>query len=159
MKNTTNTRLPLQAVPVIAMLVLGVALAPMSAMASNGDRGQHKAERSKNVGKHHDRSNYRSEKHAYREPRHNSHRRNVDRNHKRKLNHGYGTRYGSHHNHGHKKHIKHYPRYDHHYDHRGHGTTHYIVNDYHHRNRYVDYDHLGFMIGLHTNNFDVTFRD
>jgi hypothetical protein len=155
MKNITNPKLHLKAIPFIAMLALGMAFAPMSAMAGSGDRGHHKAEQSKNVGKHHNRGHYRSEKHAYKEPRHNSHRRNVDRNHKRKLNHEYGTRYGRHHN----KHVRHYPRYDHHYDHRGHGTTHYVINDYHHKDRYVDYDHLGFMIGLHTNNFDITFRD
>lgn len=155
MKNITNPKLHLKTIPLIAMLALGTVFAPMSAMAGSGDRGHHKAEQSKNVGKHHSRGHYRSEKHAYKEPRHNSHRRNVDRNHKRKLNHEYGTRYGRHHN----KHVRHYPRYDHHYDHRSHGTTHYVINDYHHRDRYVDYDHLGFMIGLHTNNFDITFRD
>ena len=151
MKNITYPKLHLKTVPLIAMLALGMALAPMSAMASNGDRGHHKAEQSKNVGKHHNRGHYRSEKHAYKEPRHNSHRRNF--NHKSK--HEYGTRYGRHRN----KHVRHYPRYDRHYDHRGHGTTHYVINDYHHRDHYVDYDHLGFMIGLHTNNFDITFRD
>ena len=159
MKNITITGLHFKAVTLIAMLALGMALSPMSAMAGNSDRGHHKTGYSNNAGKHHDRGNYRSDKHSKREARHNSHRGSLDRNHKRKLNHGYGSRYGRHHNHDHKKHVKHYPRYDHHYDHRGHGTTHYVINDYHHRNRYVDYDHLGFMIGLHTNNFDITFRD
>jgi hypothetical protein len=155
MKKITNTRLHLKTVPLIVMLVLGMAITPISAMAGNGDRGNHKAEHSKNVGKHHDRGNYRSEKHADRKPHYNSHKRNL--NHK--LNNEHGTRYGRQHNRGHNKHVRHYPRYDRHYDHRGHGTTHYVINDYPHRDRYVDYDRLGFMIGLHTNNFDITFRD
>jgi len=151
MKKIKNSRLRLKIAPLAAMLALGMALTPISAMASNGDRGHHKENHSKNVGKHFDRGNSRSGKHSYREPRHNNHKRSLGY----KLKHDYGTRYGRHNDHGHRKHVRYYPRYDH----RGHGTTHYVINDNHHRDHYVDYDPLRFMIGLHTNNFDITFRD
>lgn len=151
MKNITNSRIQLKTVPLITVLALGLAFAPLSAMAGNGNRGHQKSEHSNSSGKHHNKGQYRSEKHTYREPRHNNHKRSLGR----KLNHDHGTRYSSHHNRGHDKHVRHYPRYDH----RGHGTTHYVVNDYYPRDHYVDFDHLGFMIGLHTNNFDIMFRD
>lgn len=155
MKNIINSRIHLKTVPLITVLALGMAFAPMSSMAGNGDRGHNKSGHSNSSGKHHNKGQYRSEKHAYREPRHNNHKRSLGH----KLNHDNGTRYDSHHNRGHDKHVRHYPKYDRHYDHRGHGTTHYVINDYQHRDHYDDYDHLRFMIGLHTNNFDITFRD
>jgi hypothetical protein len=155
MKKIKNSRLRLKIVPLAAMLALGMALTPISAMAKNGDSGHHKENHSKNVGKHYDRGNYRSGKHSYREPRHNNQKRSLGH----KLKHDYGTRYGRHNDYGHRKHVRYSPRYDHHYDHRGHSTTHYVINDNHHRDHYIDYDPLRFMIGLHTNNFDITFRD
>ena len=155
MKNITNSKKHLKALPLITVLALGLAMAPMASMAGNGDRGHHKAGHSNSSGKHHNKGQYRSEKQSYREPRHNSHKRSPGH----KLGHNHGDRYGSHHNRGHDKHVRYYPRYDRHYDHRGHDTTHYVVNDYYHSDHYVGLDRLGFMLCLHTNNFDITFRD
>ena len=149
MINITSLKNTLKTLPIIGVLAMGLALAPATSMAGNGDRGHHKSGYSKSSGKHHDKGHYRSGKHAYRK---------HDRGHKRNLGHHldrhYSTRYGN-------RHDKHYRGHSHghHYDHRGHATTHYVVNEYPYRDHYIGLDHLRFMIGLHTDNFDITFRD
>jgi len=143
MKNITS----LKALPIIAALTVGFALTPITAMAGNGERGHHKSEYSRSSGKHHDKGHYRRDKHANRS--HGSHQsRSIGRHYnKHRDNH-----YTGHHD---------YRRYNygHHYPRRGHNTTHYVVNDYGHRGHYSGFDQLRFMIGLHTDNVDISFHD
>ena len=148
MTNITSFKNTLKTLPLIGLLAIGLALVPATAMAGNGDR-DHK-QYSKKSGQHYDKGRYRSDKHASRS-RGKGH---MGKHVKYRSSAGHPKHYYK----GHQKHNRHYARHDHHYDHRGH-DRYYVVNDYYPRDRFIGLDHLGFMIGLHTNNLDITFRD
>ena len=151
MTNTTALKNMVKTLPLIGLLALGLALLPATSIA--GERDKHDRHYSKKSAKHHDKGHYKSKKHAYKK---------HGKRYKGKLGHGidhhYSTRYPNRHSNAYYKGGHHKPKHDHHYDHRGYGR-HYVVNDYYPRNRFIDLDNLRFMIGLHTDNLDITFRD
>ena len=125
----------LKNLPLISLLAAGLFLSPAMAMADKGDRGNFK--RHDSHENRHSQSN--SQKHSNKH--HNKH--------------SYNKGYGHHNNQVHYKRDHHKHRYD---KHRSHHTT-YIVNDHHYSDYSYGLDPLRFMIGLHTNNFDIVFRD
>jgi len=165
MTNITKLKNSLKTLPIIAVLAVGFALTPTTSIAAN-DRGHHNGGYSKHSAKHQDKGHYRGNKHSYRgsgkhhnkgHHRSNKHSYKHSANgHKNSIGHHINKHYNKHH---YGRHNNHYPRYDRHYGHRGHNTTHYVVNDYGHNGHYHGLNHLRFMIGLHTDNFDITFRD
>lgn len=139
-----NMKTHLKALPVMAALTIGLAFAPTASMADDDDRGRGHSY-SHDGGKH-DKGKLRAKRYE----RGDKHR--YDKKHRKHHKHR-GHYYG--HRHGHKH--KHY-RHDHH----GHRPA-YVVNNYGHdhyyRDRFIDLSDLRFMIGVHTGNFDLIFRD
>jgi hypothetical protein len=141
--NTTLKNLPL-----LALLTAGLVLSPTMVMAGHGDNSHSKAQYSQNDRQSH------SKGHKYNNKKHDkSHGKNHKGNYrissKRHYSKGpghYGDYKRGHHNYRHDHH-----RHQHH-------TT-YIVNDHHYDDYSYRLDPLRFMIGLHTNNVDIIFRD
>jgi len=133
MKNKLTS---IKTLPLLAVFATGLVLSPTLAMADDDDRG-------------HSKHRYSQENHQARGYANKHGNRHGERhNGSRHYNKHYGHRDGYAHN-------KHYYRRD---DHRGHRHSTYIVNDYYDNDYYL-LDPLRFMIGLHTNNVDIIFRD
>ena len=138
----------LKTLPLIGALAISLALWPTLSMADKGDRGGHK-----NKYSHDDRQSHSKGRNS-----HNNKRHYKSRGNSHKSNHGYSSKhrynkgYGAHKNHAHYKR-------DHHGGHRAHNHTTYVVNDRHYSDYSYGLDPLRFMIGLHTNNVDIIFRD
>lgn len=152
-----NMKNSLKTLPVIAALAIGLALAPMTSMAKGDRHESHQSERySHDGGKHHKKSHKR---------RGDAHDRDS-RGHK----HGHKMRHAKQHRHGYKHGHKHGHKHRGH-KHRGHRHDRVVfVDNYDHyddrygfgrdyRDRYIDLDDLRFMVGIHTGNFDLIFRD
>ena len=136
-----NIRSTIKTLPIIAALAIALAMSPNTAMADKGDRNAHKGQYSKQYSHDAGRSHNRTRKDT-------------------RLHKGY-----AHHGHGHKKVRKSHPDmyYGGHkhkgHHHRRHSHDHYVVHEHGYRDHYVDFDNLRFMIGLHTDQFDIIFRD
>lgn len=148
----------LKTLPLISALAIGLVLSPTLSMADNGDRGRHKTQYSHDGGQSHSKghkgSNTQSNKRHYK-----SHGKSHKSNHGHSSKHHYAKGHGHHNDHAHYKRGINKYRYDHQNSHRGHHHTSYVVNDQHYSDYSYGLDHLGFMIGLHTNNVDIIFRD
>lgn len=145
-------------IPLIALLAAGLALTPVTSIAANGDRGHFKAEHSKKYSKHSNKGHSRSNKQHYSQSKH-GHKNNIGHHLNRHSNKHQNNRYNSHYKRKYYSHNKHHSKHHNNHLHRGYPTTRYVVNNHDYRDHYLDFDHLRFMIGLHTNNFDLTFRD
>jgi len=119
------------------LLAASLVLSPLNAMADNDGH------------------------HAYTR-KHESHQRHADNRHYRSKHY-----YGKHHSGRHRTHRDHDSGK--HYGHRygrvysyEYGRPHhrsYIVNEYYDNDDYIGLDRLRFMIGLHSNNLEIIFRD
>ena len=140
-----NNKTRLKNLPLLTLFAASLVLSPAIAMADQGDRGHSKSKYSQDErrshGKSHNRSDKHSNKHNYR-----SHGKSHKGHNKQNSTRSYDRGYGHHNKHAHYK-----RRNDHH-------TT-YVVNDHHYSDHLYGLDHLRFMIGLHTNNFDIILRD
>jgi Ni/Co efflux regulator RcnB len=133
-----NKRLLLKSLPLLSMFAMSLVLSPGMAMADRDDRGHSREKYSQNEHRTH------SNKHDYR-PR-GKHHKSHDR-------HGSVHKYnrGNHHSSTYRKH-----RYD---GHRHGNHTTYVVNDHYYADDYYLRDRRRFLIGLHTDNIDIIFRD
>lgn len=135
MKTITTLKTPPKILILAGSMLIGLALMPATAIASN-DRGDGYRSHSKQHTSKHQKSE---------RPRHgnkytNEHRRGYDR-------HAYDRHHAGHKSKKHRGHHYH-PR---------HRNTRYVAHNYGHHHGYLD--RLGFQIGLHTGNFDIVFRD
>lgn len=146
-----NIRSTIKTLPLIGVLALGLVLSPMTAMADQSDRGSHKGQYSHDNSKKHNKAHKNARPHKVHE---------YDRRgHKHAGNKHYDKRYSRHNKHSNNKHFRHSHRDKHRHGSRRHSHSYYVVNDHRHHDHYIDFDDLRFMIGLHTDNFDIIFRD
>lgn len=142
-----NNKILLKKLPLLTLFAASMILSPVTVMADKSERSHSKEKYSHDSnradsksynrdGKHSNKYNYRSYGKSHKDNRH----RPVHR---------YDNGHNKSHVHYKRGHDRH--RYDHH--------TSYVVNDNYYDNRLYGLDHLRFMIGLRTNNFDITFRD
>jgi len=137
----------LKTLPLIGLLTMGLALAPVVSMADNDDRGRGKDR----VYQKHDGGK--------------GHYRDAARSHQRdkgvyNRGHGHKKGYAKGHAKGHKQVVNNYYRngHKHHgHKHSGHGhnhVDHVVVHDH-----YSSYDPFRLMLGLHLDNIDIIYRD
>ena len=137
----------LKTLPLIGLLAMGLALAPVVSMADDDDRGRGKDRtyQKHDGGKGHYRDGGKS---------HRRDKGHFDRGYSHSRGHKKGHKY-VHHNksHGHKHHghaHKVCSPHRHGHDH----VKHVIVHDH-----YRDYDPFRLMLGLHFDNIDIIYRD
>ena len=125
----------LKTLPLVGLLALGVALAPVAAQAGPAKHSDDRASSMHDGGK--DQRNYGH----YKAKKHHVHKSAHVRAH----NHyrGHGHKHHGHKHHGHKHHRH------------GHRHADYVVVQDHHD----DYDPFRLMLGLHFDNIDVIYRD
>ncbi len=144
----------LKSLPLLSLLAAGLILSPTMVTAGYGDRSHSKSQYSHDDAKSYSKGHKRSNKHSNK-----AHYKSQGKSHKGNYGHSskhlYTKRQGHYNDRAHNKRGHHNYRHDHHRD--QHHTT-YIVND-HHYDDYYGLDNLRFMIGLHTNNFDIVFRE
>ena len=141
----------LKNLPLLALLTAGIVLSPTIVMAGHGDSSHSKGQYSHDARQSHSKGHKQNDKKHYKS-RGKSHKSHNGYSSKRLYNKGYGN----YNEHAHYKPGHHNYRHD---NHRGQLHTTYIVNDHHYDNYSYGLDPLRFMIGLHTNNFDIIFRD
>lgn len=148
----------LKTLPLISVLAIGLVLSPTLSMADNGDRGRHKTQYSYDGGQAHSKGHKRSNKQSNK-----AHYKSHGKIHKENIGHSskhhYPKEHGYHSDHGHYKRGFTNHRYGHQNNHRGRHHTNYVVNEHHYSDYSYGLDPLRFMIGLHTNNVDIIFRD
>ncbi len=141
-----NNKITLNKLPLLGLLITGLALSPGLALADKNDKAHNKGARSHSSAQSH----IKQHKNNYKRQGKGSNRHNSSHNSKK---------------HGHRNDHNHYPhavnkhRQHDHGNHNGHRRTTYIVNDHHHSGHIYGLDRLRVMIGLHTDNFDIIFRD
>ncbi len=145
-----NNKITLKYLP-LTLLVTGLALAPTVTMADKGDSRHYKSQYSQADS----RSHSKQRKHTGKQHQ-NSHRKNHRDHSRHNSKHQYNKWQSRRNDHAHNKHGNHNHRYN---NHRGHSHTTYVVNDRHYNDHLYGLNQLRFMIGLHTDNFDITFRD
>lgn len=130
----------LKNIPLLTIIAAGLALSPAMVMAGHGDRSHNK------------------EQYSYND--HQSHRKGHTKSNKRNYkSHSKSHRSGHRIDHVQNKHGFNNRRSHRHDNHRDHHYTTYVVNDQHYSDYAYGMDPLRLMIGLHTNNFDIIFRD
>ena len=147
-----NIRYSMKNLPVVGLLALGLVLSSNPAMADKADRDGHKGyiaqQFSHQAAKsHNNRGKYTKQHKEHRYDRNDHRKGHKDRSHKY---------YSSHNSHKHKSHRNHAHRDYHRHGYRGHSHSHNVVNYHDH---YVGFDDLRFMVGLHTDRFDIILRD
>ncbi len=145
----------LKSLPLLTLLAAGLILSPAMAMAGHADRGHSKGQYSQDDRQSHSKGHKRSNKHTNK-ANYKSHGKSHKGNYGQNSKHHYTKGHGHYNDHAHYKRGVNNHRYDHH---RGNHHTSYVVNDNHYSDYPYGLDHLGLMIGLHTNNFDIIFRD
>ena len=134
----------LKNLPLLALFTAGLVLSPAIVMAGHGDSKHSKGQYSNDARQSHSKGHKQNDNKHYK-----------SRGKSRKGHNGYSSKrtyskaYGHYNDHAHYKRGHHRDR---------HNTT-YIVNDHHYDDYSYGLDPLRFMIGLHTNNFDIIFRD
>lgn len=156
-----NTVSSFKKLPMIATVLMTLAIFPGVSMAEKGDgygdRGRHDKQYSPDRKKSHNGDNYRGDKrgdrHASKSHRNDQPQRGYDK-HSKRDKYWKGKQYGHLQSHA-------YNRYNHRDSgHRhGHDHTRYVVSDDGHRPHYVGFDELQLMIGLHNPNLDIVFRN
>jgi hypothetical protein len=137
----------IKSIPVIALLALGLALTSSPAMADKGERSSHKGEIAKQFSHEVNRSHRGTAK-----PGKRSGSRSHDRNSHKWTRKDRDHRYYKSHDGG--KHRVHRGKHRHGYT--GYPHTHRIVSYHDH---HIGMDDLRFMVGLHTDRFDIILRD
>ena len=137
----------LKTLPLIGMMIAGLTLSPTIVYADK-NQGNNKSKYTHDRGHSYQKTN-RHNNHAYNDDgrSHGKHQKRH-RSHKPKHHRNNWRGYTSEHR---------YNRHDHH-GHRSHRPV-YIVNDHHYDNHYLGLDRLGFMLGIRTSNFDISFHD
>ena len=146
----------LKTLPLISAIAFGLALSPTLSMAADGNRGDHKMKYSHDRGQSHKNGHGRhktgkSQRNSPVAHAVNKHRQEKQ-GHKHRSNNHYDRAYGNHMYHKHGNH-------GHNHAYSDHNHTNYVYHDYGYRGQYVDLDNMRFMLGLHTGNFDIIFRD
>jgi len=132
----------LKTLPIISILMASLTLSPAIAYADK-ERGHNKSNYTQDRGhSHHKKDSRRHNRLAY-----NEHGRSHGKQHKRHRD------YKPKHRHNWRGYTPKHRHYGH--SHRGYRQPIYIVNDH----NYHGLDRLRFMLGLHTDNFDITFHD
>ena len=137
-----KTLTTLKTLPLIGLLAMGLALAPVTSMADDDDRGR---------GKDRTYQKHDGGKGHYRDGG-KSHRRDKSQYSR---GHGHKKGYASSHRKDHRRVYNNHYRVGH--KHHGHGHSHVdrvIVHDH-----YSNYDPFRLMLGLHFDNVDVIYRD
>ncbi len=140
-----NIKTSLKILPAAGVLILGLLLVPVVSMADEDDR------------RHGDDAGEQRAR-AYSKDRAEFHNRGINQRGYDKHTRSYGRPYKYGKAYGHYKH--HYGRYRYHYEPRI--RSHIVPAPrylYETRERYLDLSDLRFMIGLHTNNFDIMIRE
>ena len=155
-----NSKTILKKLPLLTVLAASLVLSPAIVMAGNGnsERGHFKEQYSKGDYRSHSSSrNHRGELRNNRHDKHsNKHAyRSYGKDHRGHNKHRSARHYDR--GHSHQNSYSHYKRR--HDGHRHDHHTTYVVNDHHYSDNFYGLDPLRFMIGLHTDNFDITFRD
>jgi len=146
MNTTKKQRSLLKSLPIISMLIAGLSLSPAIVHAEK-DRGHNKSGYSQDRNQSY--QNKDSRKHNKRA--YNDRGRSQGKHDKR----NYRNKPKQHQNNWRGYNSKHrYNRHDH-YGYRSYRQPVYIVNDHY----YNGLDRLGFMLGIHTGNFDISFHD
>jgi hypothetical protein len=140
-----NIQSNLKILPVVAALAMGLALAPMSSMAGDKDRGH--GSYSHDAGSHSKSRSDKSHKRERHADRHDKRSYRGDRHHSKKHGHKHRKSRHAHNHRGHK------------YRHQGHNPVYVVNNHGYYPERYIALDDLRFMVGIHTGNFDLIFRD
>lgn len=149
-----NNKILLKKLPLLTVLTASLVLSPAISIAGNSDHNYSESKVSHDDRRSHSKNYNRSSKHH--DNRSNKHvARSYGKSHKGKYGHNTGYRYDR--GHGHHNNQVRYIHY--HDDHRYDRHTTYVVNEHHYDDGYYGMDPLRFMISLHTNNFDITFRD
>ncbi|MGB5397645.1 MAG: hypothetical protein WBN96_10895 [Gammaproteobacteria bacterium] len=132
----------LKTLPLAGVVALGLALVPAVSMADKGDRGD-KGHYSQQGGK-----SFKADKRSHND-------RGNHYGHTKKGHDKYAYNRGGRHQYGHDRrghgHV-------HSYGHPVHNHTTTVVHDYGHQH-YLGLGNLRFMLGLHTDNVDIIFRD
>ncbi len=159
-----NLSRTLKTFPLAGALAMGLALTPAIVNADDDDRGRHKDRYSHDGGTAYEKS-LRKEIRGLRKELKREHKRNQKSHgkhhgHKHKNKHKHKHDGHKHNGHKHKhvykyKHNGHKHKHVYKHNHRGHKHRHHRYHHY----RYRDYDPLRFILGLHTDNFDIIFRD
>jgi hypothetical protein len=124
----------LKTLPLLGILTTGLTLAPTVIYADDNEHNERKYSHNRDKA-HHNRNRQQHNDHAYNNRSYSYDKRHNRYNHKSKHHRNNWRGYQSHH------------------------QPVYIVNDHHYSDHYIDLDRLGFMIGLRTGNFDITFHD
>jgi len=140
----------LKTLPVISMLVTGLSLSPAIVYADK-DHGNNKSKYSHERGH----SNHKKDSRKHNKYAHNDRGRSHSKHNKKR--HSHKPKHHKNNWRGYRPEHR-YSRHDHH-DHRSHRQPVYIVNDHHYNDRYIGLDRLRFMLGIHTDNFDISFHD
>ena len=145
-----NNKTIFKNLPLLTIFTASLILTPAIAMADRGDRSHSKDKYSHDDRRSHNKSHNRNNKHS------NKHKYRSQGKSQRGDN-WHSSKYRYDNRHGHRNGHAHYKRGrdNHRHDRR---TT-YVVNDHHYSDHLYGLDPLRFMIGLHTDNFDITFRD
>jgi len=130
----------LKTLPLVGLLALGVALAPVAAQAGPAKHSNDRSSSMHDGGKGHGGKSHSSSGH-YKAKKHHGHKSAHVRAHN--YYRGHGHKQHGHKHHGHKHHG------------RGHRHADYVVVHDHHD----DYDPFRLMLGLHFDNIDVIYRD
>ena len=136
--------------PVIGLITIGLALSSNTAMADKADRDGRKGQMAQQFSHELDKSYGKRHKHSkpHKERRHGkNYRKHSHKHHSR----DHGHRHKGHKSHGHRDYHRH--------GYRGHSHSYSSLHHVGHGHNYVDFDDLHFMIGLHTDRFDIILRD
>ena len=146
----------LKTLPLIGLLAMGLALAPMVSMADDDDRGRGKDRtyQKHDGGKGHYRNSGKS---------HSRDKGQYNRGHGQ--NKGYAKGHNKGHNKAHNKGRKHVYNYGSGHGYAHHGHTHQVYRPHTHVEQVVVhdyhdvYDPFRLMLGLHLDNIDIIYRD
>lgn len=148
----------LKLLPLLGSLTLGLAAVPAISLADNDRRDENRSQRQNTEHRiHRDQASNHSYRHQDR--RQNQHRGNGPKHIYQDHAYNQGPKYvfrqhrSGHyrpHPYAHHPHNKHkvWP----------HRTSHHVIHQHHHR-PLLNLHNLGFVFGLHTNNFDIILRD
>ena len=145
----------LKSLPVIGLITLGLVLSSNTAMADKAGHDGTKGQIAQQFSHELDKSYGRKHKHAKRHKEQRYDRGRYSYGHSKHSH----KHHGRHHGHKHKSHRAHGHGDYHQHGYRGHSHSHSTHNHAGHRHHYVDFDDLHFMVGLHTDRFDIILRD
>jgi len=138
----------LKTLPLLGILTTGLTFAPTVIYADDNEHNERKYSHKRDEA-HHNRNTQRHNQHANNNRSYSYDKRHNKYNHKPKHHRNNWRGYHTEHEHNRQTH----------HGYQSHHQPVYIVNDHHYSDHYIGLDRLGFMIGLRTGNFDITFHD